>query len=68
LIYILHLFNSPKKRERPAANKRPRHPRRVGDYSAKVDAIVETLLELQDTHPGEKALLFSQVRQVSKFY
>jgi hypothetical protein len=32
-----------------------------GSHSTKVQAIVETLLKLQDTHPGEKALIFSSV-------
>jgi len=30
-----------------------------GSHSTKVEAIIETLLELQDTHPGEKVLIFS---------
>ncbi|CAL8087779.1 unnamed protein product [Orchesella dallaii] len=35
-----------------------------GSHSTKVEAIVETLLQLQDSHPGEKCIIFSTWTEV----
>lgn len=39
----------------------PNKRRLKGSHSTKVEAILETLLQLQDSHPGEKIIIFSTV-------
>lgn len=47
---------------RPLSGNETKKVREIrGSHSTKVGAIVETLLQLQETHPGEKCIIFSTV-------